>query len=499
MILRSGKVPKVQENPKDNISKDRHQKPAMVKDAGAVKAGGKPATPAKDPPDKASFAIKQLKLFTAPKDPGESIVKAPSAPPPFIVPYQRDADAPKEPPKPVQGLTTSLNAKIPKGNYIIRNLNNATQIRVNDTENYMLVKNLLQNENIEFYSYQHQSAKLKKFVLYGLNNENTTDIHADLVQYGLKPVEIKTMRIANKRYSEHNNFVVYFDYEDRINIDTLKDVKYICNTVVRWAYYNSRPSNIIQCRNCFKFNHNATECHMLANCMICAKQHKVEDCPLMKEKLAKQAGAIPEHLLQCCNCKQNHTAIYQNCPARINFVNKQQTATSGGAARARNTSTQQPYIPAPVPTTNAWNKTPQQPPTQQVGWDPQQRHNRQVPTTPKPTNRAAETPAATATIRFPQNLMGPRSDEQNSNTRNTVTTADEPPDNNHLQSTKHNNRGQYKQIRNSEIQTNNDSFSIQEVSEIFQEMLEIMGKCRNKQEQLNALMTLALKHLPCLG
>lgn len=47
--------------------------------------------------------------------------------------------------------------------------------------------------------------------------------------------------------------------------------------------------------------------------------------------------------------------------------------------------------------------------------------------------------------------------------------------------------------------TNSDDvlFSPQELSKIFQEMVNKVSKCKDKNEQLNALMNIALKYMPC--
>ena len=63
--------------------------------------------------------------------------------------------------------------------------------------------------------------------------------------------------------------------------------------------YVSRPW---QCFNCQGFGHSARWCQRKQKCMICAKEHKYNECP-NRENGTKM----------CANCGQNHAANYSGC------------------------------------------------------------------------------------------------------------------------------------------------------------------------------------------
>lgn len=52
-------------------------------------------------------------------------------------------------------------------------------------------------------------------------------------------------------------------------------------------------------------------------------------------------------------------------------------------------------------------------------------------------------------------------------------------------------------ITNNTADSNSDVFSPQELLGIFHEMTSTISNCRTKKEQLDALMSLALKYMPC--
>ena len=228
-------------------------------DANASGAGvtkGPTSATVTEPEEQTSrFTIRKVVFSKPEKDAKKQDAEKETPPPPIIVPIV-PTDGENIPTKQV------LRAKIKQGEYIIKNLRNATQIWANNTATHSLIKALLTENNINYYSYSKDGPKLRKYVLYGLNSEDIGDIKSDLFEYGLMPVDIKAMTIRKPRYDDHNNYLVYFDYEDKITLPMLQQAKYICSTRISWAHYRAPADKCIQCQNCFKYNHNAKECHL---------------------------------------------------------------------------------------------------------------------------------------------------------------------------------------------------------------------------------------------
>ncbi len=98
----------------------------------------------------------------------------------------------------------------------------------------------------------------------------------------------------------------------------LKEIRSLFNVVVSWSFYNN--SGITQCSNCQNFGHGSSNCFLLPSCVKCGGSHQTKSCPLDKEK---KDGKIPMQKLCCVNCFGHHTANYQNCPARQQYISNQ--------------------------------------------------------------------------------------------------------------------------------------------------------------------------------
>jgi hypothetical protein len=70
-----------------------------------------------------------------------------------------------------------------------------------------------------------------------------------------------------------------------------------------------RPS-VVQCYNCYKFNHISSICRTRKNgkqiCSVCSQHHDRSDCLIFRNKDRSQ--------FKCVNCKGQHEATDRNCP-----------------------------------------------------------------------------------------------------------------------------------------------------------------------------------------
>lgn len=320
------------------------------------------------------------------------------------------------------------------------------------------------------------------------------NIIEDINAYGLHPLDVKKMTIKSPRYKGQSNYLVLFDAEDGITLPLANQAKYICNTAVRWAYYKEAQNRIQQCNNCYRFGHNNTGCKLKVVCFLCANHHKAENCPLTEKKRASGSKIIPQNLLKCTNCSMKegiddqHTAIFQNCPSRILYKSK--TRNNGNMNR----NTRQAYSPAPLPRTPAWNNNKNT--TSSISPTLTPKINKRVliqPHLPSDTSGQISRPTASMTQPWtsntpngePHNKLNQVSNKSRNNTKFKILESNTP---------KHSKSASYRQtISNSSI----DSFTTQEMTEIFREMVSSISNCSNKEEQLSALLQIALKYTPC--
>lgn len=450
---------------------------------------------------KGRFAIKKLLVFTRPKespnqqdDEGKN-----SVPPPFVVPANcNNANGHNSL---SDHLKATLKASLAQGDFTIKNQSLGVTIRVTDHNAYIKAETALLKEKIKFFSYPkaNEGIKMQKFVIYDLGDVDTAEIIDDLKEYGLEPLDVRKMTIKTPRYPGQANYIVYFDADDRVSLSMVSMAKHICYTIVKWAHFKEPIIRIRQCSNCYKFGHSDGKCHLPTVCLFCAKHHKAADCPLLQKKLATGANSIPSYLLKCTNCNKEHTAIYQHCATRIDYTNKQRPPHTGEPTAAT-TRTRNPHLMNTTTTTNQRTntQTPAHRPQPVMNWRAvvQRSHSPPRKATPRIRKSRSTTPppgqSTKSTLDQPATI--------NNQSFNIRPTRPIKPQMNENRSITSNNKDNTNNQAIRAIEANNsnsDIFTSQELLRIFQEMTGTISSCKNKQEQLEALMSLALKYMPC--
>lgn len=505
MYLRSGlskKHPDTETHPlKDNSNSSKMGKTAVggkTTEEKKKKAKEKQPTTQED----GRFAIKKV-VFLDPRPAAaeDQDSRQTQKPPPITVPYHSARNNKQE-----QNLIDEMNqilqvnlkealkANLSPTAYVTENLTWVGQIHTSYMSTYEKAKQALQQAKIE--SYTHPTSidgpKLRKFVLYNLVEVDQDELQNDLLEYGLKPIDIKPMTIKHPRYPGHINYIVYLPPTDKITLNMLHNVKFLCHQTVKWKHYRQPENNVRQCSKCYRFGHLQLTCNMNQTCFLCSSNHPIEECPLMINKLKMKANEIPKEFLCCANCGGQHTAIYQNCPSRLKHITKRQ--------RRPNHQQRNFYNEAPLPTTNIW-----------TGQRTTMQQQNTAPVTSRPThqnNMMMTTPTTTT-------LMEPRGKQkkQQINRAREITTIREavnkpsinvskaqslPIINTQVYQKRNTNKlEQPMRITSSNNSESSTLFSEQELLTIFQEVTATMASCNTKQEQLTAMFNLTMKYLQC--
>lgn len=115
--------------------------------------------------------------------------------------------------------------------------------------------------------------------------------------------------------------------------------RYLQHTRVFWERYKNKRE-IIQCKNCQRWGHATSNCHLKPRCVKCGADHMTRECVKPKDIDAK-----------CANCNGAHTACNISCPVYTNLLEQR-------ANRYKNKRAPKPaprYLPAPPPSTNIWD------------------------------------------------------------------------------------------------------------------------------------------------
>lgn len=254
-----------------------------------------------------------------------------------------------------------------------------TKVFCNDHKQFELLVKQLEDCNIQFFHYGLQTEKLKRFVLYGLNQHPIVDIMDELEKYGIRPHLIKEMRVKKARYIDHCNYLVYYENNSGVTLNVLRQASYILSQKVYWNNYINNGDGVTLCRRCFRFGHSTSNCNLSPRCGVCAGYHPTYNCEHILGKRAANKTSIDNNLLKCANCQGPHTASYLNCPLRRKYIENKKSNM------ARLSNPPQNYVPAPPPEKNFWN-------TPQFTTSHRSAANNSAPSSPATQQRHSEQP-----------------------------------------------------------------------------------------------------------
>lgn len=418
-------------------------------------------------------------FFSTPKPPNTTQTTtncAKSAPPPFNV-FGESAETSSK------NLLNENNIK-----FVIKHLSHCIQIYVNNNDDFNKASSLLQAHNCHFYTYPTAPAKnTNKFVLHGLGDFDIADILDDLQEYGLKAAEVKKIQPTKPRFAGQHIYIIHFDIADGVTLPLLRKAKYVGNTVVEWQHYKSQPGTYKTCRNCYRTSHGTSTCFLPPVCMFCAKEHKSVDCELLIQKRAMGKDSIPSHLLCCAMCKGHHTAGHPSCPRVQQHIAKKQS----------NSTRPTQYQPATTPSVNSWAV----PATTLFAPKPAQQQRTPQQSTPRSSQGPADQPNMASTSHHQS--VTPRRRRRSPQIKQVhfqraVNEAEYNKISSPVTSSINYNRNPSPMLNpqwtNNNIQSfSHDLFTPDQTVEIFKDMVNCIRSCKNKSEQLQALMKLALK------
>lgn len=241
------------------------------------------------------------------------------------------AARPKKPP-PIVVFDTLSNATaaisaITAEKFKIQLDTNKVRLYACDDSTHELICTNLIAKKIEYFTHQLRENKLKKFVLYGLNKHKPDLLKAELIKQGLKVEDVKAMTLKNPKYVDHTNYIIYFNNKEAINLNNLKEIKHLYNTIIRWDHYRHLDGPT-RCSNCQLHGHGGKHCKLSPKCVACGGGHLSKECELLIAKKGANKSKLHQSLLKCANCGGNHTASFTGCPERKRFIVNQQAASA---------------------------------------------------------------------------------------------------------------------------------------------------------------------------
>ncbi|XP_052746506.1 uncharacterized protein LOC128199707 [Bicyclus anynana] len=204
---------------------------------------------------------------------------------------------------------------------------------------------LLRSNSIGYHTYALSDERVLRVVVRGLPKELDTElIKADLLKQDLPVQEVHRMyRSRSKEPLDLCLVILELSPEGK----RIYNLKAICHlSGLSFEKPNNR-GRIGQCHRCQTYGHSQRNCFARPRCVKCLGDHGTIDCP-RKERIAE----VPPSCVLCGEA--GHPANYRGCRKA-----PQPGKRRGRAAGRKPAAPKKPahrFVPAPVPTTNAWNK-----------------------------------------------------------------------------------------------------------------------------------------------
>ena len=188
-----------------------------------------------------------------------------------------------------------------------------TTLQLTTIDDFNKVKLLLKQKGHQFWTFTPKGEKPKTLIMKYLPEYYSED---DV----LKAVENLGPIIKVAKHKIH--WMIQFGKS--ADIENILKTKYILMCRIRFEKF--KGADIVQCKNCQRYNHTASNCNMPYRCVKCGEQHGAKNCTLKmvdehEVKYVKQQDgswkkqtATPKPVF-CINCGNNgHTANYKKCP-----------------------------------------------------------------------------------------------------------------------------------------------------------------------------------------
>lgn len=225
-------------------------------------------------------------------------------------------------------VQTVLNELVPSKKFELKLMKVGIRVNILEHNDFQAAHEGLVQKQMNFYTYHTAETRPLKVVLYGLTDTAIDEVKNSLAAINVSPDEIKKLRLSKPLYDKQAVYLLYFK-PGTAKISELRKIKHINQLIVRWEKFHPKKyDKIAQCRNCQNLGHSSINCHLPPKCLVCAGDHKTDDCDKKKsrqelELLKKQEATIDRSFVKCALCDQNHTANYLGCSKRKDFIEVQ--------------------------------------------------------------------------------------------------------------------------------------------------------------------------------
>lgn len=202
--------------------------------------------------------------------------------------------------KQVRELMVQIN--VAQTDYMMRAIKTGVQLLCSTEEGFRNIVNALKQSNVQFYTYTLVTEQPVKVILSGLSVYDTAELETELLAHGVIPVELKLFSRKVVVLEESALYLLHF-VEGAVKLSELQKIKALFNTVVKWRYYDRKPTDAVQCHRCQRFGHGMRNCNLIPLCVKCGEKHLSAECKLPKKADLQHVDRNTTRAsIKCANC-----------------------------------------------------------------------------------------------------------------------------------------------------------------------------------------------------
>lgn len=204
-----------------------------------------------------------------------------------------------------------INELVGKDKYWIRYNGNTTKIYPKDLNTHNILFNNFKESKIECHTFTPKENRQHKLVLKAAPHFPPEMVKSSLQQNNIEVIDCT--KLLSKRHSNSNSFLI--TTANKGAVKQLRAVEDMENVKLEWQKYHKKTT-VTQCYRCQQYGHGSTNCTMAPRCLKCARHHLTKDCDMpsrCEENLDK---------LKCANCNGPHPANFNQCPIRVQYMER---------------------------------------------------------------------------------------------------------------------------------------------------------------------------------
>lgn len=214
-----------------------------------------------------------------------------------------------------------LSKVLPNNEFKIKRQNdNLHKITVNSYVEHKKVREILKEVDAQYYTFTPRQEKVQTFMLKGIDSSfKPPEVLSYLQEFETPDLKfLNVSRHTTPKATRENRILPLFRVQISSNsiAGKLHEIKHVAHQVIWWE--KMKKQDTIQCKNCQRLGHMASNCNMKYRCVKCNVPHGPQECQLNTNR-----SEITKEQIYCVLCQEfGHPASYRGCPKQAEYKAK---------------------------------------------------------------------------------------------------------------------------------------------------------------------------------